>query len=156
MTTKNELGIGEVTVDTSKAKSQLEGLGKTFDSTVNNMEAKGKTADPLGPMTEKAEKAAEKLSRTEKAMVNLIQRSTAELNTMGKGQAAYLTEISKIKGIDPALIEPYIAKLREAEKAQEAARASLGNMGMTAKATSAALRQVPADFQRLGQRVPGS
>lgn len=146
----NKLYVGEVAVDASKAKQEFENLGKNFGKVIDDMEKKGQQSDPLGPTSEKTEKSSEKmqnsLKRSEKAMVNLIQRTTAELNTLGKGQSAYLAEISKIKGVDPAIIEPYLAKLREAEKAQAAATAGLGNMGISAKATAAALRQVPAQF----------
>lgn len=123
-----------------QAKTALGDLGKAAER------EGAKAGAGIGQVGEGAEKASTKVEREVGRMAQAIQRATAAAEAGGRGTAAYFEAIAKQRGISGDALGPYLAQLRQAEAAQNAATAGLGNMGMSAKATAAALRQVPAQF----------
>jgi phage-related minor tail protein len=93
------------------------------------------------------ETAAKRVDAATKNIISSIQRATA-LKTPGaeKGGASFFEALADVRGADKNALAPYIAQLRQAEEAQRLATSGLGKMEMSAKATTAALRQVPAQF----------
>lgn len=103
-------------------------------------------AKGIGQIGEGVEKTSRKLEAFEKSWVRDIQRVLVATEAGEKGTAKYFETWGRFRGIGGDVLEPVIAQLKAAEAAQEAASASMGRMGMSAKATAAALRGVPAQF----------
>lgn len=102
----------------------------------------GKTADKvdqalsgLGGSAEGAAKATEKLSGSARRHIAAVEREAEQL---GRSRAEYLALRSAKLGVSDAT-DRYISKIREAE-------AGNNRLGMSAKATAAAMRNVPAQF----------
>lgn len=100
-----------------------------------------------------ADGAAAKLDRSTKSIISAVQRTTVAMETGGRSTAEYYKLLAEQRGADPKVLEPYLQKLREIQAAQQGTGASiqqagrqLDQFGNTAKATAAALRQVPAQF----------
>jgi phage-related minor tail protein len=104
---------------------------------------------------EGASRGGAKVDRATKDIIASIERATAAANAGGRNTAAYFEQIAQQRGISGAAIAPYLAELKEAERAQQAATVGLGNMGMSARQTAAALRQVPAQFTDIVTSLQG-
>jgi hypothetical protein len=136
-----------------QSKKATESFNKTQEAADQTGVGIKKVIQEQKKLAEEAEKVAKRQERATNSIIAAVQRSTAELEAGGKGTAAYQAKIAEQRGADMTKLEPYLAKLREIEKANEAVNGSLGKgskqlneYGMTAKATAAALRQVPAQF----------
>ena len=146
MATKNEKPILVIGADKSPAEKALDGLRESFKKTAAEANAQGEaTANGWSKGEKGAEKATAAMTRQVNAFSNLIKRTAAEATTFGKGQSDRLERLAEFKfgGVVPAQLAAQIAALREYESASVK---SLNNIGMSAKATNAALRQVPAQF----------
>ncbi|QIL72326.1 hypothetical protein G7048_19380 [Diaphorobacter sp. HDW4B] len=117
--------------------------GKMATEVAKSANDAGKAVDSIG---DGAEKGAERFTRAEARMRDAIKKSTQELQTLGKTASEKLEFNIDAKGLDASKFAPYIAELKKAEEAQRIASGSLDSMGMSAKATAAALRGVPAQF----------
>lgn len=144
-----EAGVG-------KAKKSLADLATTA-------KASGKQAaegiDAVGASSDSAAKATDRATRS---MVAAIQRSTAALEAGGRGTAAYYAEIARQRGIDPATLKPYLEQLdqvttkqKAAAQAASVAAPAVAQIGMSARATAAALRGVPAQFTDIITSIQG-
>lgn len=136
-----------------QSKKATESFNKTQEAADQTGVGIKKVIQEQKKLAEEAEKVAKRQERATNSIIAAVQRSTAELEAGGKGTAAYQQKIAEQRGADITKLEPYLAKLREIEKANESVNGSLGKgnkqlneFGMTAKATAAALRQVPAQF----------
>lgn len=122
-------GIGE-------AKKSIDSLGASTQ----------KGLGPIAPEMEKASAATQRFARE-------VVKTEIALLSGGKQTAAYKQAVAELNGLGTGALKPYLESLRATEQAQRAAtaatlsgNAALGNMGLTAKQTAAALRQVPAQF----------
>lgn len=88
-------------------------------------------------------------------MRDSIRKSTQELQLFGKTASEKLEFKLADKGLDASKFQPYLAELRKVEAAHQAASGTLDNMGMSAKATAAALRGVPAQFTDIVTALQG-
>ena len=136
-----------------QSKKATESFNKTQEAADQTGVGIKKVIQEQKKLADEAEKVAKRQERATNSIIAAVQRSTAELEAGGKGTAAYQQKIAEQRGADLTKLEPYLAKLREIEKANESVNGSLGKgnkqlneFGMTAKATAAALRQVPAQF----------
>ena len=136
-----------------QSKKATESFNKTQEAADQTGVGIKKVIQEQKKLAEEAEKVAKRQERATNSIIAAVQRSTAELEAGGKGTAAYQQKIAEQRGADITKLEPYLAKLREIEKANESVAGSIGKgnkqlneFGMTAKATAAALRQVPAQF----------
>ncbi len=118
------------------AKSMADAVTKAGDDA-----AKG-----LSGMGEGGEKAANKMDGSTRSIISSIQRATAAIEAGEKGSSKYFAAIAQQRNIGADVLEPYLAQMRKAEAAQAASVGGLGKMEMSAKATAAALRGVPAQF----------
>lgn len=109
-------------------------------------QAAAKAAGAVGGMGDKAAPAAQKLDGITASMIRQVQRLNAELEAGGARNAAYFEKMASVKGADLSAMAPYLADLKKAEAAQRVATTGLDQMGMSAKQTTAALRQVPMQF----------
>lgn len=109
-------------------------------------QAAAKAAGAVGGVGDKAAPAAQKLDGITASMIRQVQRLNAELEAGGARNAAYFEKMASVKGADLSAMAPYLADLKKAEAAQRVATTGLDQMGMSAKQTTAALRQVPMQF----------
>lgn len=145
MATKNEKAILKVGADASQAKEEIRSVATTAKQTASEVNAAGASmGQAFTPVENSAAKAAQATARQVNAFTNIIKRAQAETATLGKMQSDRLEKLAELKfGSVPASLAGELARLREFEAA---AASTLTKTGMTAKATSAALRQVPAQF----------
>jgi phage-related minor tail protein len=133
----------EVSVDTSGAKAGLQGLKDDVQSLKKEIEKpiappsggdQSTLKDPIPPET------PEKVKRQTGAIISQIQRLTAEIQAAGS-QSKRIELLADMRGLDKnnAQFQAALAQLKAVE-------GGMNNLGMSAKATSAALRQVPAQF----------
>lgn len=142
---------GEVVVNSEKAESAFDRVGDKASQMANEVATSankaGQAVDKIG---DGADKGAEKFTRAEARMRDSIKRSTQELQLLGKTASEKLEFNIQSKGLDSSKFSGYIAELKKVEeqsrRAQQVATGSLNSMGMSAKATAAALRGVPAQF----------
>lgn len=92
-----------------------------------------------------AERSAAASERALGRMEAQIRRLSAEYKAAaeGTGKAGAILNQAIAQGLDVSRLQPGIDKLRELERA---ATSNLGNIGVSAAQTAAALRQVPAQF----------
>lgn len=146
MTTDNrkvELGV-TVTDDT---KPGFQSIAQGAD----NMAAKvtqsaDKASKSVGGIGDGGDGAAQKLDKSTRSIINSVQRATAALEAGGNSSSKYFESIAGQRNVNADVLRPYLDQLKQAERAQQVATGGLDKMGLSAKATSAALRQVPAQF----------
>lgn len=147
MATKNRKVQVESGVDATGARkgfAEIKDAAKDMAKTVvQEGQAAGKGVEAVGAGTDAA---AKKIERDTKSMIAQIQRVTAAAQAGSKDSAAFFTIRAQQRGVDPAALQPYLADLEKVRKAQAAAQGTLDGMGVSAKQTAAALRQLPAQF----------
>lgn len=105
-----------------------------------------KAGDSMGKIGGNAAPSAQKVDNATKSIIASIERATAAMKAGEKGSADYFSELAKQRNVSADLIKPYVDELRRAQDAQRIAAGSLDKMGLSAKQTTAALRQVPMQF----------
>lgn len=139
-----------------RAAKGIEGLGEAVKKAGKDSgDGLKKFGDGFKGAGEQSKQAEEQVSQATRSMIQSIQRTTAAAEAGEKGTSKYFEALAKQRGIGGDVLEPYIAQLRAAEAAQAAAAGSMGNMGMSAKATSAALRGVPAQLSDIFVSIQG-
>lgn len=134
-------------VDASAVKPGLDQVERSVRGTSAVVAAEGrKGGEGLSGIGEGAKKGADKTERETGRMVAAIQRVQAATESGGSNTAAYFEALAKQRGVSVEALRPYLDGLKQAEQRQAATTASLNNMGLSAKQTAAALRQVPAQF----------
>jgi phage-related minor tail protein len=108
--------------------------------------AAGATSKAVEKIGDGSGAAAEKLDRSTRSIISSIQRTTAVLEAGERGSAKFYEALAAQRGISADTLKPYLGQLEAARVKQDAAARSLAGVGMSAKATTAALRQVPAQF----------
>lgn len=139
---------GGVKTGVNEAKEAIGDLARSAEQ-LGERAAKGLEKIGAGAQSgaTDTETAAKRVDAATKNIISSIQRATA-LKTPGaeKGGASFFEALADVRGADKNALAPYIAQLRQAEEAQRLATSGLGKMEMSAKQTTAALRQVPAQF----------
>ena len=147
---------GEVVVDASQAESALDRVGSKAESMAAGVgQSAGQAGKAVDGIGDKAETGAQKFTRAEARMRDSIRKSTLELQQFGKTASEKLEFKLADKGLDASKFQPYLAELRKVEAAHQAASGALDGMGMSAKATAAALRGVPAQFTDIVTALQG-
>lgn len=100
----------------------------------------------MGAVGSGGDSAAQKVDRATKSIIASIQRTTATMEAGERGSAKFYEALANQRGVSVDALRPYLQQLDEVTKRQEAARVSLGNVGISAAQTAAAMRQVPAQF----------
>lgn len=136
-----------VEVGVATAKRSIASLGQ---SAAQAGQAGG---DGLKKIGEGSEAAAKRVDAATKTMTSSLQRQIALLEAGDKSTRAYQETLARMRGVDVAVLKPYLDQLDEMKAKQLAANAamsganvSLESVGMSAKATAAAMRGVPAQF----------
>ncbi|MES2972386.1 MAG: phage tail tape measure protein [Pseudomonadota bacterium] len=139
-----------------KAKKSLADLGATAAAT-------GKQAsEGIDTIGKSSDTAAVKVDKNTRALVGSIQRTTAALEAGGRGTAGYYEAIAKQRGVDTEALRPYLDQLeavsiKQRATAQTAAvvAPAIAQVGMSARATAAAMRGVPAQFTDIVTSLQG-
>lgn len=130
-----------------KAKQSLESLGV-------KAKAAGKdAAEGIDAIGKGGETAAKKVDRATSTMISSIQRTTAALDAGGRSSSKYFEVLAGQRGVDTKALKPYLdqldavsAKQAVAGNALKAGGIQFDKFGLSARQTTAALRQVPAQF----------
>ena len=135
-----EAGLG-------RAKKSLASLGATATE-VGQQASAG--VDKIG---DGGQKAAAKVDRATTSLIGSIQRTTAALEAGGRSSTEYYRALAAQRGINPEVLKPYLdsldavtTKQRAAAVATAAAGQPLEKYAMSAKATAAAMRGLPAQI----------
>jgi len=146
--------IGVIAKD--ETQEGLSSVKRSVQETAQTVVKAGQEASKgISKMGEGADQTARKLESFEKSWVNSVQRALVAVEAGEKGTAKYFEAWGKYRGIGGDVMEPILAQLRAAEAAQDAAAASMGKMGMSAKATAAAMRGVPAQLSDIFVSIQG-
>lgn len=97
--------------------------------------------------------SARNIEAAQRNLIGSIQRSTAAMEAGSRSGSAYYEVLARQRGVDPAILEPYLVQLRAVEAAQARASAanvrgaaSIDSVGASAAQTRAALQGIPAQF----------
>lgn len=132
-------------VDATQAVNGFDQIIKSAKEMGDQVRQSGKDgSDGLTQLPLTAEKAAKAYGTLESQIIRSTARIKASVE--GTGRVGELANLAFAKGLDPAQFEPGLRKLYELQSAQKAVNAGFNDMGMSAKQTTAALRQVPAQF----------
>ena len=123
-----------VTVNAEQAERAFDNLGNKAQKMANEVtkaaDKAGKATDGMG---DGAEKGAEKFTRAESRMRAAIQKSTRELEMLGKTASQKFEAQLEFKGLDKAKFQPFLAELRKTEEAAAKAQAGVSGIGDAAK-----------------------
>lgn len=134
-------------VDSAGVKPGLDDIKSQVRDMAADVQQSGqRAAKGITAIGDGAPAAAQKVDTGARSLIGSIQRTTAAMEAGEKGTAKYYETLAKQRGVSGDTLKPYLDDLRKAEAAQKLASGSLGSMEMSAKATSAALRGVPAQF----------
>lgn len=138
---------GEVVVNSEQAESAFNRVGDKAQQMANEVATSaGKAGQAVDKIGDGAGASAEKFTRAEARMRDVIKKSTQELQLLGKTASEKIEFNIQAKGLDAVKFAPYLAELKQVEAAHRIATNGLDGMGMSAKQTAAALRGVPAQF----------
>ncbi|MFZ6801925.1 phage tail length tape measure family protein [Undibacterium sp. Di24W] len=141
----------EVGLDGSKVQEGVAPITRTLENLGKSAKRAGRdAAEGLGSVGEETSKTTAKVDAATKNLISSVERATArvkaELDGGAKSGAKFYEVLANQRGVSLDSLNPYLAKLKEVEKAQEDARKSTGNLGISAAQTAQALRNVPAQF----------
>ena len=146
MTEERKVQLG-VTVDASGARQGFDevkaGARDMAHAVAQSGQQAGQGVDAIGSG---GEASAQKLDRSTRSIIGSVQRATAAMEAGERGTRGYFESLAQQRGASVDALRPYLDQLDAAKAKQEAARASLGTMGMSAKQIAAALRGVPAQM----------
>ena len=148
--------LENLTAQGAKAEKSLEGMEKTAAKTQKTLEKLGqsgagaeqavkKVGDGVAAIGDGGQSAAQKVDSASKSIVGNINKTAAAAESAEKSASKFYEVLGR--PVSPGGgVMAYAEQLKSAESAQEAASQGLGKIGMSAKATEAALRGVPAQF----------
>lgn len=144
-----EIGADVSGIDTGVAagKKKLSSLG-------DHATRVGKqTQDAIADIGKGGDKASAKVDSATKSIIQSIQRTTAIMEAGSRTSAKYFEVLASQRGADVNALRPYLAQLDEVQKKQALAtqaitvsQPAMQQLGVSAKATAAAMRGVPAQF----------
>ena len=79
-------------------------------------------------------------ARSQSNLISAIQRTTAQMEAGSRTGSRYFEIMARQRGVDPAVLEPYLRQLRAVEEAQRRAAESAGNSSSRIEGAFAALR----------------
>lgn len=137
----------QIGADASEALDAFKKVGQGANEMAQKVGQAGeKAGEGLKKVGDAPKDAPEKIDKATKSIIQSIERATAAAKAGERGTAAYFEAIAKGRGVNADALKPYLDSLRQAEEAQRRAEGSMQNLGLSAKQTTAALRQVPAQF----------
>lgn len=134
-TTRTRTGFGEIVQQADTMAADVTRSGEQAQRAVTNIGAG-------------ADRAARDVEGAQRNLIASIQRTTAAMQAGTRSGAEYYEVLARQRGVDPAVLEPYLAQLRAIEGAQR-------NVGVSAAQTAAALRNVPAQVTDIVTSLQG-
>lgn len=136
-----DLGVtASVSMSTENVERAFDRVGDKAAQMANKV---AKEAEKAGAATDNmgagAEKSAEKFTRAESRMRTAIQKSTRELEMLGKTASQKFEAQLEFKGLDKAKFQPFLDELRKAEEATKKAESGLSGLGSAAQAAGRAM-----------------
>lgn len=146
--TDKKIGIG-IVVDGSQAQDGMQRVAQASREMAAAVKQSGDQAGKgLDNVGAGGDQAATKVDRATKSIINSIQRTTTQLEAGGKASAKYYELLASQRNINADALKPYIDQLRAVEGAQK-------SVGISAAQTSAAMRNVPAQFTDIITSIQG-
>lgn len=141
-------------VDNTGARAGFDDLSQQAGQMANSVAASGQRAErAVNDIGNGAGASASKVEAAQRNLIGSIQRTTAQMEAGSRSSSKYFETLASQRGVDPQVLEPYLAQLRAVELAQQRARtAALGgasgidDLGISAGQTRAALQQLPAQI----------
>lgn len=144
------------TVDATQARAGFQEIKEAGKDMARSLEQSGTQAGKgVEGIGEGAKRSSQQVETEARKMAQAIERATAAAQAGARGTSAYYEALAKQRGISSDTLRPYLEQLKQAEAAQAAATRSLGTMGVSAAQTTAALRQVPAQFTDIVTALQG-
>lgn len=147
LTLRAELDVSGIQKGASEGAAEIKKFGATVEQSTGKA---GRSLEGLGAASQKA---TEDLGRSQKAYLANLQRVIAAEEAGGRNTVEYQRKLAELRGVPSQFADPLLKQLEAVQAAQAAAGTGLGKFdkdltktGMTAKATAAALRQVPSQF----------
>jgi lambda family phage tail tape measure protein len=153
----------ETQVDTTGAREGFNEITREAGAMANAVRETSQRAQAgVSGIGDGAASSATKVAAAERNLVGSIQRTTAALQSGSKSSADYYAALGQQRGIDPTVLDPYLAKLREQERIQDRVSTSVGGaksqmnqFGVSTGQTTAALRQLPAQMSDIVSSLAG-
>lgn len=143
-----KIGVG-VVVDASEAQDGFKRVGEASREMAKVVKQSGVEAGKgLDGVGAGGDEAAAKLDRATKSIINSIQRTTTQLEAGGKASSKYYELLASQRNLNVDALKPYIDQLKAVEGAQT-------KVGISAAQTSAAMRNVPAQFTDIVTSIQG-
>lgn len=160
MATENRKIQLQTVLDTTGAKVGFQEIKDAGRDMAQSVAQSGQQASKgLDGVGDGAKRAADSFSREEGRLRGAIQRSTLDLQTLGKTASEKFEARINLQGLDSAKFEPYLQRLREAESRTKALTSSTTDftqkIGVSAGQTRAALATLPAQFSDIVVSLQG-
>jgi phage-related minor tail protein len=150
-------------VDTTRTRAGFSEIGQQASTMASSVERSGDQAQrAVSDIGSGADRSARQVEAAQRNLIGSIQRTTAAMEAGSRTGAGYYEVLARQRGVDPAVLAPYLAQLRAVEAAQVAANNALGSaapalgrVGVSAAQTAAALRGVPAQLTDIVTSIQG-
>ncbi|MRW86778.1 DUF4214 domain-containing protein [Pseudoduganella sp. FT26W] len=152
-----------VEVDATAARPGFQEVRQEAQNMATSVARSGAEAsNAIGDIGDAATNSARRVEVAERNLIGSIQRATAVAQAGSRSGAEYYQALATQRGVDPRVLEPYLAQLRRVEAEQRAAndalnnsRSAFNNVNVSAAQTAAALRGVPAQFTDIVTSLQG-
>jgi lambda family phage tail tape measure protein len=153
----------ETQVDTTGARAGFNEITREAGTMANAVRETSQRAQAgVSSIGDGASSSSQKVAAAERNLVGSIQRQAAAMQAGSRSSADYYETLGKQRGVDPAVLEPYLAQLREVEAAQARTKAAIGSatpemkeFGVSTAQTNAALSQLPAQVSDIVSSLAG-
>nr|MBF0682517.1 phage tail length tape measure family protein [Pseudomonas sp.] len=152
-TNERKIQLG-VEVDASKARQGFNEVKQSAADMAQSVAAQGnKAGKAIDNIGSGGAASSQKVETATRSMIQSIQRTTAAMEAGSRSSAQYYETLANQRGISTDALRPYLAQLEAVEAKQKGASGALASgavqmdrYGMSAKATAAAMRGVPAQL----------
>lgn len=136
-------------VDTTQTRAGFNEIAEQASTMATSVGRSGERAQrAVSGIGNGADRSARDIESAQRNLIGSIQRTTAAMEAGSRTGSAYFEVLARQRGVDPAVLEPYLARLRQVEAAQN-------SVGMSARATAAAMRGVPAQITDIATSLQG-
>jgi phage-related minor tail protein len=140
-------------VDTTRTQAGFQQIGQQAGQMAQAVTRAGEQAErAVSNVGSGATTSTRSVETAQRSIIASIQRTTTAMEAGGRQTAAYYELMGRQRGIDPAVLAPYIAQLRAVEQAQARTAASAG---ASAGQIAAAMRTVPAQVTDIVTALQG-
>lgn len=130
-------------VDTTRTRAGFNEIGQQAGTMANTVTRAGQQAQAaIGGIGNGADQSAGKVEVAGRNLIQSIQRTTAATEAGSRSTAAYFESLARERGVDPAVLQPFLTRLREVEAAQVSATLAQTRATEAARAEAQALREV--------------